>query len=621
MEDNLEEVIGTEEVAKAAQLLQRYKSGKAALDTRIVDNELWFRMRHWKNYKNEMMEGKPTPASGWLFNSIANKHADAMDNYPEPNVLPRSADDEKTAKVLSKVLPVVLEQADYEQTYSDTWWRKLKQGTGVKGVFWDPAKRSGLGDITIQSMDILMLYWEPGVMDVQESANLFSLRLEDNDQLKARWPQLDGHTGSTLEVAKYVHDEHIDTTDKSVVVDWYYKKARPEGEPLLHYCKFCNGIVLYASENDPQYADRGFYDHGLYPFVFDPLFMEEDSPAGFGYIDVMKDTQTAIDEMNHAMDENIKLAAKPRFLLSDAAGVNEEELADWSRDIVHVAGTLRDGSLTPLQTAGLQGNCISYRDARVAELKEISGNRDVSQGGTTSGLTAASAIAALQEAGSKLSRDMLKSAYRAFAKECYLIIELMRQFYDEERVYRITGPTGQTEFVPFSGQQLRAKPGGMVGGVELGAHEPVFDITVSAAKKSTFNRLSQNETAKECYQLGFFAPANADAALAALDMMDFEGIEKVRERVQQNGTLYQQLQQAMEQVQKLAGIIDQQNGSNLSAMAGAAAQQAGSAGGGSGGTSAGLSVTNSLGAQVGRGGNSLATQAARRAMDVNNPNK
>ncbi len=617
----MEEVIGTEEVAKAAQLLQRYKSGKAALDTRIVDNELWFRMRHWKNYKNEMMEGKPTPASGWLFNSIANKHADAMDNYPEPNVLPRAADDEETAKVLSKVLPVVLEQADYEQAYSDTWWRKLKQGTGVKGVFWDPAKRSGLGDITIQSMDILMLYWEPGVMDVQESANLFSLRLEDNDQLKARWPQLDGHTGSTLEVAKYVHDEHIDTTDKSVVVDWYYKKARPEGEPLLHYCKFCNGIVLYASENDPQYADRGFYDHGLYPFVFDPLFMEEDSPAGFGYIDVMKDTQTAIDEMNHAMDENIKLAAKPRFLLSDAAGVNEEELADWSRDIVHVAGALRDGSLTPLQTAGLQGNCISYRDARVAELKEISGNRDVSQGGTTSGLTAASAIAALQEAGSKLSRDMLKSAYRAFAKECYLIIELMRQFYDEERVYRITGPTGQTEFVPFSGQQLRAQPGGMVGGVELGAHEPVFDITVSAAKKSTFNRLSQNETARECYQLGFFAPANADAALAALDMMDFEGIEKVRERVQQNGTLYQQLQQAMEQVQKLAGIIDQQNGSNLSAMAGAAAQQAGSAGGGSGGTSEGLSVTNGLGAQVGSGGNSLATQAARRAMDVNNPNK
>ena len=53
------DVIGTEQVAKATALLQRYKTGKAALDKRIVDNELWFRMQHWANYQNEMMEGKP----------------------------------------------------------------------------------------------------------------------------------------------------------------------------------------------------------------------------------------------------------------------------------------------------------------------------------------------------------------------------------------------------------------------------------------------------------------------------------------------------------------------------------------------------------------------------------
>ena len=133
--------VGEAQVAEAMQTLQRYKAGKAALDKRIVDNELWFRMGHWKNYQNPMMPGKAQPSSGWLFNSIANKHADAMDNYPEPNVLPREADDEDTARALSSVLPVVLEQADYEQVYSDTWWRKLKQGTGVKGVFWDPEQR------------------------------------------------------------------------------------------------------------------------------------------------------------------------------------------------------------------------------------------------------------------------------------------------------------------------------------------------------------------------------------------------------------------------------------------------------------------------------------------------
>ena len=533
--------VGEAQVAEAMQTLQRYKAGKAALDKRIVDNELWFRMGHWKNYQNPMMPGKAQPSSGWLFNSIANKHADAMDNYPEPNVLPREADDEDTARALSSVLPVVLEQADYEQVYSDCWWRKLKQGTGVTGIFWDPAMRGGIGDIAVRSVNLLMLYWEPGVEDIQASPHFFSLNMENTKQLEARWPQLKGHSASVLDVPRFIHDGGLDTSEKSVVVDWYYKKPDENGRVLLHYCKFCNGVVLYASENDPALAGRGFYDHGKYPFVFDPLFVEEDSPAGFGYIDVMKECQNAIDRMNHAMDENVLLSSKQRYVLSDTAGVNEEELADFSRDIVHVVGRLNDDSFRPLQTAGLQGNSLSYRASRIEELKEISGNRDMTQGGTAGGVTAASAIAALQEAGSKLSRDMLKSAYRAFAKECYLILDLMRQFYDEERVFRIVGGTGENEFVPFSGAALRPQPGGVVGGVELGSREPIFDIVVSAEKKSTFSRLSQNETAKECYQLGFFAPANADAALAALDMMDFEGIEKVRQRVRLNGTLAQQL--------------------------------------------------------------------------------
>ena len=598
--------VGEAQVAEAMQTLQRYKAGKAALDKRLVDNELWFRMGHWKNYSNPMMPGKSQPSSGWLFNSIANKHADAMDNYPEPNVLPRAADDEDTARALSSVLPVVLEQADYEQVYSDCWWRKLKQGTGVTGIFWDPQMRGGLGDIAVRSMNLLMLYWEPGVEDIQASPDFFSLSLEDTAQLTAQYPQLAGRTAGVLDVPQYIHEEGQDTSTKSVVVDWYYKRPDENGRMVLHYCKFCNDVVLYASQNDPALAQRGLYDHGQYPFVFDALFVEEDSPAGFGYIDVMKDCQTAIDKMNHAMDENVLLAAKQRYVLSDTAGVNEEELADFSRDIVHVAGRLNDDSFRPLQTAGLQGNSLSYRQSRIEELKEISGNRDMTQGGTTGGVTAASAIAALQEAGSKLSRDMLKSAYRAFAKQCYLIIELMRQFYDEQRVFRIVGADGGNQFVPFSAEALRAVPGGSLGGVELGSREPIFDIVVSAAKKSTFSRLSQNETAKECYQLGFFNPQNADAALAALDMMDFEGIEKVRQRVRQNGTLARQLAQMQDQMVRMAAVIEMQ-GQNPDS--GGLTRSVSSAFTQTGGKEAGTKLAGL--------GSALPVAAAARAMDLN----
>ena len=115
--------------------------------------------------------------------------------------------------------------------------------------------------------------------DIQASPHFFSLSMENTKQLESRWPQLKGHSASVLDVPRFLHDGGLDTTEKSVVVDWYYKKPDKAGRTLLHYCKFCNGVVLYASENDPALAGRGFYDHGKYPFVFDPLFMEEDSPA------------------------------------------------------------------------------------------------------------------------------------------------------------------------------------------------------------------------------------------------------------------------------------------------------------------------------------------------------
>lgn len=616
--------IGPAEVAEAQTILDKYRAGKAALENRIIENDRWFKLRHWKDTKNHMMQGKPQPSSAWLFNSIANKHADAMDNYPEPNVLSRAADDEQTAKELSSILPVILEQSDYEQVWSDSWWRKLKQGTGVKGIFWDSSARGGVGDIAVRCMDILRLYWEPGVSDIQDSPNFFSLSVESTEQLLQAWPQLKGHTGNSLSVKQYIHDDAISMAEKSIVVDWYYKRRHPGGRETLQYCKFCNGIVLYASENDPELAERGFYDHGKYPFVFDVLFQEEDSPAGFGFIDVMKDIQTSIDRTNQAMDENAQLAAKVRYLVSDSAGINEEELADFSRDVVHCSSRLDEANFRQLQVAAMAGNCLSYRDSRIEELKQTSGNWDVSQGGTASGITAASAIAAMQEAGSKLSRDMLKSAYRSFAKECYFIIDLMKQFYDEERVFRITGATGQNSFVRFSGQQLRAAPPQMIGGVMLGGREPVFDITISAAKKSTFSKLSQNETAKECYQMGFFNPANADAALAALEMMDFEGIQKVRERVQQNGTLLQQLQAAQQQIALLSMQLDSltagaANVTGAAANAANAAQQ--KATGGRPGSADSRTATNGLGQAVGSNAAPLATAAATRAMNVNNPNQ
>ena len=553
--------IGQEQLRQANLTLQKYKEGKANLEQRVIDNEEWYRLRHW-----ECMRGKKKqqvePVSAWLLNAIANKHADAMDNYPAPNILPREKADVEEARRLSDIVPVVLEQTGYEGTYSEAWWDKLIGGTAIYGVFWDSGKLNGLGDIAVEPVDALNLFWEPGITDIQDSANVFHLSLADNKALESSYPQLSGNLGgSTLDISKYVYDDTVDTSGKSVVVDWYYKKQVGQ-TTVLHYCKYVNDTVLYATENDETMAQRGWYDHGKYPFVFDPLFRIKGTPCGFGYIDIGKGAQEYIDRGDQAVMQNMLSNAKPRYFIRSDGSVNEAEYGDMTKDFVHTDGNLGQDSILPIAGKGLSSIYLNVLDRKVEELKETTGNRDVSTGGSASGVTAASAIAAMQEAGSKLSRDSNKAAYRAFREIVLLVVELIRQFYDLPRQFRIIGANGEQSFISYTNAGLLPQAQGNDFGVDMGYRVPLFDIEIAAEKASPYSKLSQNELALQFFGAGFFNPQLTDQALACLEMMDFDGKDRMMQRIAQNGTLYQQLMQTRQQAVAMAQAVDMQMGTN-----------------------------------------------------------
>lgn len=522
--------MGEKEIEKAVRILEKYREGKRNLESRIIDNEQWFKLRHWEQLRGKK-DGTET-ASAWLFNSIANKHADAMDHYPTVSCLPREESDRHAAAVLSQILPVIFERNKFEKLYSDAWWYKLKAGTAVYGIFWNPQKDDGRGDIELSQVDVLELFWEPGIKNIQDSKNVFHIKLQDNESLCLKYPCLNGKTGkSGVEVSHFIYDDTVDTSDKSAVVDWYYKVFK-NGKSVLHYCKFCNGTVLYASENDPLYKNGGFYNHGEYPFVFDTLFVEEGTPCGFGYIDIMKDAQKQIDVLGNSIVRSASLCAVPRFFINSAGAVNEEEFSDWSNSFVHVNGSnLGDDSIREIRLSSMPEICLGILNNKIDELKETSGNRDFSQGGVSSGVTAASAIAALQEAGSKLTRDMVKGGYRAFSELNMLALELIRQFYEEARFFRVVAPNGSEEFISYDNSGITPKKQAGFFGVEIASRVPVFDIKVSSEKSSPFSKISQNELALQLYNAGIFNPELKVQALAALSMMDFEGKADIISRV------------------------------------------------------------------------------------------
>jgi hypothetical protein len=610
--------IKKEQLQKATLTLNKYKEGKANLEQKIIDNEQWYKLRHWECMRDKQEDVQPT--SGWLFNSIANKLADASDNFPSPNILPREEGDKGEAERLTSIIPVILDQNDFEETYIDVQNYKLKTGAGVYGVFWDGSKLNGLGDIAIRRIDLINLFWESGIMDIQKSRNVFHVELMDNDLLIEAYPQLENKLGgSSIDVSKYIYDDSVETNNKSAVVDWYYKKSQ-NGKTVLHYCKFVNDEVLFATENDPAYAERGWYDHGLYPFIVDPLFKIEGTIAGFGYIDVGKDAQAYIDRGNRAIMKNLLANAAPRHFIRSDGGVNEEEYADLSKDFVHVDGNLGEDSILPIQGKPLNDIYVSVINNKVDELKETTGNRDISTGGTTSGVTAASAIAAMQEAGSKLSRLTNKGSYRAYRKVVLMVIELIRQFYDLPRQFRIMGENGTARFVQYQNTGLQMQPQGNDFGQDMGYRLPLFDISISAQRQSPYSRLSQNEMALQFYQAGFFNPQLADQALACLDMMDFDRKQFIMQRISENGTMFQMLMQAQQQVVSLASVIDQQNGTNYAEQF--AAQMQMQVGGGQpmgAAPSANIAQTEALGGNAGTPEASNTKQARQRVAESTSP--
>lgn len=578
--------ISKPEIAEAYQTLMDYRQGKASLEQRLLDNQKWYTLRHWEYLRQQ--EQKKTdkkqvePTSAWLFNSIANRHASAMDNFPRANILPREEGDKEEAKILSSVIPVVLDRCNFEQTYSDVIDDKCESGTGVYGIFWDASLDHGLGGISVKSVDLLNLFWEPGTTELQDSPNLFYVSAEDNEALEEAYPQLKNKlSGQTLQLPKYTFDDTINTADKSTVVDWYYKK-RVNGKTVLHYCKFVAGQdePLFASENDELYAERGWYDHGEYPFKVDRGYRCKGTIAGIGYVDIAKSAQEYIDRGDQAMLQNMLFNARPRHFIRNDGGVNEKEYADVTNDFIHVDGALGQDSIMPVTPNPMNAMYETIIANKITELKETTGNRDVTTGGTSGGATAASAIAAMQEAGSRLDRDLNKGSYRAFREVVYQVIELIRQFYDVPRWYRILGDGGMEEFIQFSNKNLLPQPQGplvngvpMEAGIEVGYRVPEFDIQVTAERQSPYSRMEQNERALQFYSAGFFAPENADASLACLEMMDFDRKEFVMQRIERNGTLLQMLQatqrlavQMMAQMNPEAAAMMQQQFAALTAQ-------------------------------------------------------
>ncbi len=545
--------ITSDDLTRATEILTKYKSQKASLEKKIIKDEEFWRLHQWA-YMTGGDEQKSS--SPWLFSCIISKLADIMDGYPQANFIARQENDKEEAKILSKIVPMILRLSDHEMEYMNGSLYTIKHGGGCYGIFWDGQKHGGLGDVVVKRVDLLNLYWKGGITDIQSSPHVFYTETVDNEILLQMYPKLDKQklTTDSKFKSQYITDESVDTTDSSVVVDWYYHTVDKNGRRLLQLCKFVGREILFSSENEADKYPNGWYEHGKYPFEIQPLFPTESSLCGYGYMDIGAGTQEDIDRLGNSLMKNAAARARPRFFFNNSAGINETEFCDWTKDIVHSNGGLGEDAVRQIRMDELSGSVMNYREGLINQLKETTANRDVNNGSTgSSGITAASAIAALQESAGKVSRLNNRTFYACFERVIRQVVELIRQFYTTPRVFRIISDNGREEYLPYQNNNLKAQPLNDENGEQTGFRQPDFDIEITAQKATAYTKLSHNELIIQLYNLGAFNPNNADQALMLIKNMDFEHKDEIINGIMENKNLLS----LMQYFQKAAFLLAQ----------------------------------------------------------------
>jgi hypothetical protein len=204
-----------------------------------------------------------------------------------------------------------------------------------------------------------------------------------------------------------------------------------------------------------------------------------------------------------------------------------------------------------------------------------------------------------------------------------MVIELIRQFYDLPRCFRIMGENGVARFVQYSNAGIQPQAQGNMFGEDMGFRLPLFDIEITAQKQSPYSKMSQNELALQFFGAGFFNPQVADQALACLDMMDFDRKEFIMQKIAQNGGMYQQMMMMQQQMMQLGAMVDASRGGNE--ITAGLAQQFGmqmpqmAGGGDPSAVSKAVENSEALGGESNKGESSNTKKARQRVADSTSP--
>lgn len=488
-------------------LFDEYRNAYGPEWQRLERCERMYRGDHWYDVP-ETDPGEPRPVTPVIQSTIENVRADLMDQYPQAVITADSPEYAEAAELLTAVISENHVRSGYQREYSKLTHDLLVGGYMVQEVGFDPGLNGGMGGAFLRQVDPRSIMFDPLCADIGDSRAVFKFAAHPREWFRQRYPEKERDMESDSLLLRPVRDSLLSVSEKDSIMlieCWQREYDSATGAFSIHMKKIAGGVLL---EDSRTVKPEGCYRHGEYPFVITPLYPRRGSCLGFGLVDMFENQQLYSDKLDQIVLKNALMASHNKLLVTGASGFDVDDLRDWSKE-VHRGENLN--GVTWFSTAPLPGYILEYIRAMRNGIKEESGANDFSRGMASGGVTAASAIAALQEMSSKRSRMAARSIHDAFEQAVRQEIEIEREFSVFPRSVRVKGGRGL-----FTGGRLSAVS-------DLGNELPMeFMVSVKVQRENRFSVTAHNELMLTMLKAGMITSD------VALEMMRFDGKEQVQ---------------------------------------------------------------------------------------------
>jgi hypothetical protein len=511
----------------------------------------------WQDLPNTPAEQK-TLQLQTLKSTVNNCIADQMDNMPEATMAPERPGLEETATDLTDVVRFILDQNDYEAIHRRRVEDFFVTGSSVTQVCWDEDMDGGKGDVALIRWPLEAFLWDPFAETIQSARAL----------MKVSWHPLGWFRDHYPEAGKYVtgedqsrhavgqHDAQLeagndDEAQAMLVEYWYRTYDAKKNRYSINVAYMAGGALLDSFED--------VYDHGMYPFIVDAMTPIEGLPVGEGLVMELAPMMRYVNRYAHYIDENLRMSSKNRALVRRNANLDVNALRNWQENIIQ-GDDISPDAVQWFQSKPLSGMAPQQMLQFQSDIKQDSGQNQFTRGETAGGVTAASAISALQEAGGKITRLRTAVLNQGFKDMVEQVMWLVSQFYGDKKARMITGRDGKPREVDMSAKHLMGD--GKASKGKLPA--PPYHVQIQISRRNPLRVQAQNELFIQAYTMA--AQAGQQFPLSMLfELLQVDGKDRIMPVLQsldQTQALMQQLTQENEmlkgQMQSLQQVISDQ---------------------------------------------------------------